>query len=138
LTDGAHHHEFRPAWTLTAFGLLAAAIAVATRDQRSLWLVAAGIIGPDLSFLAAIRATPLAPGQLAQRAVRPYNVVHHPSTPILVLAAGVATSNMTVCTVAIAWLSHIAWDRGLGYNLRDPDGSIRTRRRHRPSSRPQR
>jgi hypothetical protein len=129
LADGVHQHEFRPAWTLTAFALLAAGIALAIRDHQSLWLVAAGIIGPDLSFVAAIGARPLTPGLLAQRAVRPYNIVHTPLTPTLVLGAGLAP-NAAVTTIAIAWLSHIAWDRGLGYRLRDPDGSIRSHRRH--------
>ena len=119
-----HRHQIRPAWTLTAFVLLAVAIAVAARGHNSLWLIAAGIVGPDLSFLAAIGATPLAPGLLAQRAVRPYNLVHTPITPLLVLAAGLATSSSWVAVVAASWLGHIAWDRGLGYRLRNPDGSV--------------
>jgi hypothetical protein len=122
----SHRHTIRPAWTLTAFVLLGVAIAIASRGHDSLWLIAVGIIGPDLSFLAAVGATPVAPGLLARRAVRPYNLVHTPITATLVLALGMVVSSSSVVAVAISWLSHIAWDRGLGYRLRNPDGSIRT------------
>ena len=95
------------------------------RDSESLWLIATGVIGPDLSFVAAIGAAPLAPGLLAPRAVRPYNVVHTPVTPIVVGLASLAAAAPAVTVLTITWLSHIAWDRGLGYRLRNPDGSIK-------------
>jgi hypothetical protein len=119
------HHTFHPWWTIAAFGLLIGAAVAAHRHGLPLWALAIGVLGPDLSFLAAIGAPIEEPGQLPRRAVGPYNAVHHPLAPLAVLTASLAAGRVSAAIIAVAWLSHLAWDRGLGYRLREPDGSIR-------------
>ena len=118
-------HTFHPLHTLAAFALLGTAAVLAHRHGIGMWVLGVGIIGPDLSFLAAIGAPNPGNGTLARRAVRPYNLVHHPVGPVLLTLVGIASGSALATVVGLVWLSHQAWDRGLGYGLRNLDGTIR-------------
>ena len=79
-------------------------------------------IAPHLAFLAGV-GQPHARGQMAPRAVPLFNAMHHPVPPLAVLglaAAGVLPPFWSVA--ALAWLSHIVVDWGLGDELRTADG----------------
>lgn len=119
-------HTVRPALVAAAFALLGAAVTLAVATGAPWWLVAAGLIGPDLAFLAAVGDRPTAPGLMPRRAVRPYNIVHHPAGPLALLTLAAATAGGAAAVLAVTWLSHIVWDRAVGYTLRAPDGSLRT------------
>ncbi|HEX2756389.1 MAG TPA: DUF4260 family protein [Candidatus Limnocylindrales bacterium] len=79
-------------------------------------------IAPHLTVLVGF-GQPHARGQLAPRAVPLFDTMHHPAVPLAVLglaAAGVLPPFWFVA--ALAWLGHIAVDRGLGDGLRTADG----------------
>jgi hypothetical protein len=124
-TSVPFRHTFHPTRTVLAFALLGGAAVLARHHGINLWVLAVGVIGPDLSFLAAIGAPDSGTGTLPRRAVRPYNLVHHPAGPLLLTAIGVTLTAPLATVVGLAWLSHQAWDRGLGYQLRNSDGTIR-------------
>ncbi len=117
-------HRLRPADLLAAFGLLAAALLLARSTGLPAWLTLIGLVAPDVVFLGALWTRPEAPGLMPRALVRPYNTTHHPATPLLLLAASVLAGPW-LAVVAVSWAAHIAWDRGVGYDLRRPDGSIR-------------
>lgn len=118
-------HHVSPVPLVAAFALLGGAIAAAVATGSPWWLIAIGIVGPDLTFLAAIGQTPAGPGLLPRRAVRPYNAAHHPGGPAVLLVLALAAAWWPVAVLAVAWASHLAWDHGVGYRLRAADGSIR-------------
>lgn len=118
-------HTVRPPLVVAASALLGAAVALAVATGAPWWLVALGLIGPDLAFLAALGDRPIAPGRMPRRAVRPYNLVHHPAGPVALLALAAASAGAPAAVLALAWLGHIVWDRAVGYTLRAPDGSLR-------------
>jgi len=68
------------------------------------------------------------PQRLARRAVPVYNAVHRLTVPLVVALVAAAIGAPALLVVAVAWCSHIVWDRGLGYPLRAADGSIRPAR----------
>lgn len=74
-------HRVRPPLVAAAVAVLAAAVALAITTGAPWWLVAGGLVGPDLAFLAALGGRPDAPGLMPRRAVRPYNLLHHPAGP---------------------------------------------------------
>jgi len=117
-------HRLRPAHLIAAFSLLAAALLLARTTDSPSWLPLLGLVAPDLVFLGALWPRPEAPGLMPRALVTPYNATHHPATPPLLLAASVLAGPW-LATVAVSWAAHIAWDRGVGYDLRRPDGSIR-------------
>ena len=61
-----------------AFAALGGAIALARYSSALWWIVPLGVIGPDLSFLAAIGGPANVNGNMPPRVIRPYNLVHHP------------------------------------------------------------
>lgn len=128
-------HDWRPTRILLAFSLFGIAIALVARYNAPWWVIGLGTLGPDLSFLAALGATPPARGVLPPRAVHAYNALHHPLNPGLLALAALLASNTTIAALAIAWAAHIAWDRGLGYRLRAADGTLRPPTSPRPSKR---
>src|SRR4051794_22037219 len=81
-------------------------------------------IAPDLAFLLSI-APGLARGQLHPRAVGLYNALHAFPGPI-VLGAAAALNLFGLDLVwlvgALAWATHIATDRALGFGPRNPEG----------------
>lgn len=78
-------------------------------------LVWAGMVLPDLALLSSPQL--LRTGVLDRRAVRTYNLAHHPA-PAAVLA-------VLVPPAGLAWLAHIAMDRTVGYGPRAADGTQR-------------
>ena len=120
-------HRIHAAHLVAAFALLGTSIALAVSTGAPWWLVAAGVVGPDLSFLAAIGAPPPErPGFMPRRVVPLYNAVHHAAGPALLATAALAIGSAPLGVLALSWSSHLAWDRGVGYTLRDPDGAPRT------------
>ncbi len=117
-------HEVRATGVVAAFAVLGASIALAVATGAPWWLVAIGVIGPDLSFLAALGQAPDAPGRMPHRAVVPYNAVHHPAGPAALLALAAIAVSAPAAVLAISWASHIVWDRAVGYGLRARDGAM--------------
>lgn len=117
-------HRVQPPAVVAAFLVLGTAGAVVVAAGAPWWAVVAGVVGPDLTFLAAGVERPAAPGLMPRRAVTPYNAAHRPLVPLLLAALGVVLSAPTLAALGLAWLSHIVWDRGVGYGLRDADGAM--------------
>lgn len=105
-----------------AFVVLGAAIAVGT--PGTWWLIPVGLIAPDLTFLAAIGQTPPAPGVMPRRAVPLYNAAHRVAPAALAVLITALLGWHACLVLALAWLSHIVWDRAVGYGLRRGDGTI--------------
>ncbi len=126
-------HVIRPIPLTAAFLALGVAIALAHYTIAPWWIVPLGVIGPDLSFFAAIGGPVAVDGNMPPRVVRPYNLVHHPLGPTAPLLVGALLHSPTLVGVGMAWASHLLWDRGVGYGMRRADGSIiepRRRTRH--------
>jgi hypothetical protein len=117
-------HLIRPVPLAGAFATLGAAILLATHEHTGWWVIPTGVIGPDLAFLAAIGAPAPQRGLMPARVVRPYNLLHHPAGPIAAAALSAILWNPTAIALSLTWASHVLWDRGVGYGLRAPDGSI--------------
>jgi len=118
-------HVIRPVPLTAAFAVLGVAILLAVAGHAAWWVIPAGVIGPDLSFLAALGAPQPEHGLMPARAVVPYNIVHHPAGPIAAVVVSLLVGNSTALALSFAWGSHLLWDRGVGYNLRNADGSIK-------------
>ena len=58
-------------------------------------------------------------------AIRFYNAAHHPLVAIAGLIIAAALGFHTVTVLALAWTSHIVWDRSVGYRFRDKNGAIK-------------
>jgi hypothetical protein len=127
-------HVIHPIPLVSAFAALSGAIALARYTSAPWWIVPLGVIGPDLSFLAAIGGPSNVDGNMPPQVVKPYNVVHHPLGPAVLLVVGVLFRSPTVVGAALAWASHLLWDRGVGYGLRRADGSIIESRKRTTSS----
>ena len=114
-------------------GLALALYANVLAKDHGLGLVPVLVFGivPHLTVLLGI-GQPHGRGQLAPRAVLPFNAMHHPGLPLGVLGLAVAGILPEVWLVgALAWLGHIVVDLGFGDGLRTADGW----RRHRWMSR---
>ena len=93
----------------------------AEHDLGIVPLLLFGIL-PKLPFFLGI-GQPTVSGQLPPRAVLLWNVMHHPATPTLLLGVALTGLLPAFWTVgALAWLSHIVIDWGLGDGLRSADG----------------
>jgi uncharacterized protein DUF4260 len=119
----------RTAWAAWSAFLLAFAILEGVKHGPAVWAaLAAGLIAPDLTFLAAARAhEPVSRGQLPRRAVPFYNSAHRTWIPLalaVVYSVGVVNAPW-LFTFLLAWMLHIAVDRVAGYNLRGRDGFVR-------------
>jgi hypothetical protein len=125
-------HVIRPTPLVLAFCALAGAIALAHFAGAPWWIVPLGITGPDLSFLAAIGGPSNVDGNMPPRVVRPYNLMHHPVTSTVLLTVGLLSRSPTFVVIALAWGSHLLWDRGVGYGRRRMDGTIGEHRRRAP------
>ena len=117
-------HVLRPGPLAAAFAALGVATVLVITGHAPWWVLPAGVIGPDVSFLAALGAPPPPPGRMPERAVVPYNVVHHPAGPAVTAIIGLVAGSPTVLAAGMAWGSHLLWDRGVGYGMRARDGSI--------------
>lgn len=112
------------AYLVLAAGLLGAALFEAV-SHGSWWAFAAGLLGPDLALLLG-GGKGLAPGQLHPRAVSAYNAVHRFWGPAALVAAGVLVPAAGALVGGLAWGTHVALDRGVGYTLRTREGFLRS------------
>jgi hypothetical protein len=124
-------HKIRPIPLTSALIILATSVLLVARADALWWVIPLGLIGPDLSFLAAIGGPTPVQGNIAARVVRTYNLFHHPAGPILAVGASLAFGRPTALAASLAWGSHLLGDRGVGYGMRAPDGSITRPTKHR-------
>lgn len=119
----------RTAWAAWSAFLLAFAVLEGVKHGGAAWAaLAAGLIAPDLTFLAAAGARePVSRGQLPRRMVPLYNTAHRTWIPLVLIAVYIVAPVhvLAVFTFLLAWMLHIAVDRVAGYNLRTADGFIR-------------
>jgi hypothetical protein len=71
-------HVVHPIPLVSAFAALGGAIALSFYAGAPWWIVPLGVVGPDLSFLAAVGGPANVDGNMPPQVVRPYNLVHHP------------------------------------------------------------
>jgi hypothetical protein len=117
-------HRVRPLLVAGAFLVLGAAVLLVVGAGAAWWVLPLGVLGPDLTFLAAGGQQAEAPGHMPRRAVPFYNAAHHfPVAGGLTIAAAVL-AGPTATALGLAWLSHLVWDRAVGYTLRDADGAM--------------
>lgn len=123
--DRARRLRLRPLWLVPWLGLALFANAQAAHHDLGLVpLLVFGIV-PHLTVLVGI-GQPRARGQLAPRAVRPFNTLHQPVLPLALLGLAAAGALPPFWLVgALAWLSHIVVDWGFGDGLRTADGYLR-------------
>jgi hypothetical protein len=106
-----------------ALGLLALAAAIGemARHGTGWWQFLAFGAGPDAALLLGV-GRGLARGQLHPRAVRAYNLVHGLWGPAGLAALAILVLPAGYLVGALAWTTHVALDRSLGYGLRSRDG----------------
>ena len=93
---------------------------------------------PDIALLIGI-GSDLDRGQLHPRAVWAYNLLHvWWLGPMLLLGGGLLAPHSPLWLGGLAWMSHIAIDRTLGFRPRDADGPARLRRQRPAESRRER
>ena len=102
--------------------LLLAATAFEATAHGLWWPAVVGLVAPDLA-LAFGGGSGLARGQLHPRAVGLYNAVHRFWGPLaLIAAASVGVLGLGWFVAGMAWATHVAVDRAVGYGLRDAAG----------------
>jgi Domain of unknown function (DUF4260) len=112
----------RLAYAGLAAGLVAAIVFVYAREDVGWWPVVAFGLGPDVALLLGA-GRGLERGQLHPRAVPLYNAVHRFWGPLALGIAALAASLPAAWLVgALAWATHVAVDRAVGYGLRTRDG----------------
>lgn len=95
---------------LEGLALLAASI-IAYAVREGSWLMFAGLfLAPDISFLGYL-VTPRF-GALV------YNAAHSTLAPAALLLAGWLGASPPAMAIALIWLSHIGFDRAVGYGLK--------------------
>ncbi|MDO7880748.1 DUF4260 family protein [Salinibacterium soli] len=94
-------------------------------------ILVAGVIVPDLALVGGF-SPGLEKGQLARRAVVPYNILHSYYVPLALLLLGLVAPVVWLPTalelplLALGWALHISTDRAVGYRFRTWDGLQRT------------
>lgn len=125
-------NSVRAVWTALALALLAFAI---FESVKSGWVAAIVVIVfavlPDVALIGAFRE----PGLLRPSRVRLYNLLHAPWIPLVLIAVSIILplpslgwglrGGLEPFLAGLAWLTHIAIDRAVGYGVREADGSIR-------------
>jgi hypothetical protein len=103
-------------------GALTADIVIRARFGAALALAIFCAVAPDLTMLNGFRSHSQR-GQLSPRAVPFYNAVHRVWGPLALIAVYlVAVHEPALLAGALAWLTHIAVDRTVGFGLRDQAG----------------
>ena len=114
--------QLRHLWIVPGLAIAVYASGIAGEHNLGLFpLLLFGIL-PKLPFFIGI-GQPTERGQLPPRAVVGWNAMHHPAVPLALLgvaATGLLPIFWTVS--ALAWLSHVVVDWGLGDGLRSADG----------------
>ena len=112
----------RVGYAVLAAALIALIVLVYARETVGWWPVVAFGLGPDLPLLLGA-GRGLERGQLHPRAVPLYNLVHRFWGPVALGVIALAASLPAAWLVgALAWATHIAVDRAVGYSLRTRDG----------------
>jgi hypothetical protein len=99
--------------------LLLLAFLVFEAVKHGLWLPAVvGMLAPDVALAGGMDR-----GRLNPRAVPFYNALHAYWAPVVLMAvAATGVIALGWFVLGLAWTTHIAVDRALGYGLRDRDG----------------
>ncbi|MCZ4097887.1 MULTISPECIES: DUF4260 family protein [Streptomyces] len=117
----AHRHPVGRAVSLAVgLGALGGAVALGGRHDKVLWFCA---VAPDTALLLGIAGAPTW-HRMPSYAVRPYNVLHSPAVPAVLLTAAALTGRRRLAVAGLAWLGHIGWDRACGYGPRDAAGYV--------------
>lgn len=74
------------------------------------WLYFVLFLAPDLSFLAYLAGPKIGAWV--------YNTMHSSIIPMAMLTAGFGFAPPLLLSLALIWLSHIGFDRALGYGLK--------------------
>lgn len=112
----------RAAWLAVGAMALALAAGWTTRDDLGATPLVLFLLLPDLAFVAGAGAHEER-GRLPARAVPIYNAAHRTVGPVSVIGLALVGGLSTWWLVAgLAWLAHVALDRGFGFGLRTPDG----------------
>lgn len=128
----------RWAWLVLALILLPFAIFEAVKYGTVATIVLVTfVILPDVSLIGAF-ADGVKGMRLKPARVRFYNFMHSVWIPLGLMAAAVVVPlpslglglrpGLELFLAGLAWLLHVAADRAAGFDLREPDGSIRAPR----------
>ena len=111
----------RVAYALLGFALAAMAIGLVIARHADWWPLVVFAIAPDIALVVGA-SNSLERGQLHPRAVALYNAVHRFWAPaILVLLALLVQADAWVAA-GLSWCAHIAFDRSLGFGIRNAEG----------------
>jgi hypothetical protein len=113
-------NEHRLIYTLVGLGFAGTAIVEVAWHGVGLWQLLVFAAGPDIALFFGMGSN-LDRGQLHPRAVPLYNALHRFGGPLL-LGVGALWAGAPWLVAALAWAAHIAFDRALGYGLRDREG----------------
>jgi hypothetical protein len=113
-------NERRLIYTLLGLVLAGTAIVEVARNGVGFWQLLVFAAGPDIALFFGMGSN-LDRGQLHPRAVPLYNALHRFGGPLL-LGVGALWAGAPWLVAALAWAAHIAFDRALGYGLRDREG----------------
>jgi hypothetical protein len=104
----------RPRWLLHVEGaaILFTTVILYAQGRFRWWLYAALFLAPDLFMLGYLANT------RAGSAI--YNFAHTLAGPLTLLAIGLIVPAPQVFPYGLIWLSHIGFDRMLGYGLKYP------------------
>ena len=115
----------RHLWIVAGLGIAVVANTEAHRLGLGILPLLAFGIAPDLPRLLGVGQRHR-PGQMARRAVPPFNLMHHPVVPIALLGAAALGVLPPIFYVgALAWLGHVVVGLGVGDRVRDRDGFLR-------------
>jgi len=109
---------------IIAGGLTALIASHAGKPARTCAL--AFLLLPDVPFVLGLRPAIVA-GQLDPGMVPAYNATHRLAGAAACCAAAPALRSPAVGAAGLAWLTHISFDRAVGFGLRAPDGRLRSR-----------
>jgi Domain of unknown function (DUF4260) len=112
----------RLAYAVLAAALVGLIVFVYTREDVGWWPAVVFGLGPDLTLLFGA-GRGLERGRLHPRAVPLYNAAHRFWGPLALGAVALAAGLPAAWLVgALAWATHVAVDRAVGYGLRTRDG----------------
>lgn len=110
--NGAVSGAPRALLRLEAFAVFVGALLVFHSTGQSWWLAVVLFFAPDLSMTGYL----LGPNWGA----RIYNFAHWAALPIACCAIGWFANSPLVLAVGCVWISHIGFDRALGFGLKYP------------------
>jgi hypothetical protein len=112
----------RRGWLALAAVMLAFGVWLGVARDAGVWPLFAFGAMPDLALFLGMGSR-LAKGQLHPRAVPFYNALHSLLGPAALAVATTAVGGSSLWFVAaLAWATHIAIDRAVGYGMRDRNG----------------